>query len=81
MVLASQLSENDGWKRLIAGVPKVTSTVIHFFFKGKRLCDSKEEVEGETHDNVPADRCQKCFERTRNLYNSDKIEDAYRDIS
>ena len=72
MPLSSQLDENDGWKRVDMGS-------IHFSFKDKFLC-GEPIPEDAKPDNVPSQRCQTCFERTRNLYNSNNIEDAYKDI-
>lgn len=72
MPLSSQLGPEDGWKR-------ANPTLLHFIFKGKTLCGETLPKDAPA-DNVRNHQCQKCFERTRNLYNSNDIKDAYRDI-
>jgi len=70
--LSDKLGKDDGWKRF-------SETELHFEFKGKFLCGVKPENDTPA-DNVREHQCQTCFERVRNLYNSNKIEDAYRDL-
>jgi len=79
MPLSDKLSEDDGWKREILQDGEIQSDKIHFDFKGKFLCGEKI-TKAWKHDNVRADQCQTCFERVRNLYNSDNPEDAYKDL-
>lgn len=88
MSLSDKLSKDDGWYRVEESVSKkgtdhilITETPgsLHFVFKGKSLCGA-EVPDKSPRDNVREEQCQTCFERVRNLYNSNKIEDAYRDL-
>lgn len=72
MPLSSQLGPEDGWKR-------ASESELHFTFKGKTLCGATLPKESPA-DNVREHQCQTCFERVRNLYNSNDIKDAYRNI-
>ena len=90
--LFETLDEKDGWyrcKQTTSIRDKKTKTMvvadedlnsIHFMFKGKSLCGADIPSDA-TRDNVPkGENCQKCFERHRNLFNSDNPEDAYKDL-
>lgn len=90
MSLSAQLSEDDGWYRVsesksvknrehILEVPEESKGSLHFVFKGKSLCGA-EVPEDSPRDNIREEQCQTCFERVRNLYNSNKTEDAYKDL-
>jgi len=92
--LFETLDEKDGWYRVketdserpgagadhnVLQVNEYDLNSLHFVFKGKSLCGA-DVPDDALRDNVPGENCKKCFQRHRNLFNSDNPEDAYKDL-